>query len=494
MGPGQWADAGMYLQTVMLLLRADGSYAGTSRGRGNRMICTQFIDSYLSASDVVTYRVRCANPITRFASTRSHLWSYNMLTPQRRLWRRATVLIALSTMLVTAIPAQASETNPIAEVAGAYAVFNEPGATGQRDYAVEEHFIELVEQTPAGEQISGAMFSWTRTEVASALADAQARGVEVRLAVDKEGAGGTTNTDPNNEAIAILKSAGLTRLTFCSGPNNSGQQQTGCIANRSYSINHQKLFSFSATNGMTDVIFTGSQNWTNSQNNQFNNAVIVHGDPNLYAFFGKHFDNMLGQRKNNNYFNSADGYYRTDDLSVTVYFSPRATSNGGNGTEASTDTIARILSYIGTQQGSCSLEVAHASFTDARVAVADQLVRIAKLGCDIKVLYGDMGSSVRSKLSAQSGISLKRFYDNDSSNENPVSVHSKYINFSGTYNAKPNRDIVFTGSQNLTGPALRNHDEVLLKVEIPEATAAYADNFDLLWTRAACVNPPSGPC
>ena len=27
MGPGQWADAGMYLQTVMLLLRAEGLHS-----------------------------------------------------------------------------------------------------------------------------------------------------------------------------------------------------------------------------------------------------------------------------------------------------------------------------------------------------------------------------------------------------------------------------------------------------------------------------------
>lgn len=411
-----------------------------------------------------------------------------------RRWLFATVAVALAALAATAIPALAEQPATPTEVAGAYAVFNEPGTTGQRDFAVEEHFIELVEQTPAGEQINGAMFSWTRTEVATALADAQARGVDVRLAIDKEGAGGTTNTDPNNEAVAILKSAGFTQLTWCEGPGTSGDQQTGCVANRGYSINHQKLFSFSATNGMTDVVFNASQNWTNSQNNQFNNAVVVHGDADLYAFFGRHFDNMLQQRKNNDYFNSSDGYYRTEDRSVTVYFSPRATANGGNGTEPATDTIALILGYIEQQQGTCEVDVAHASFTDARVAVADELVRLAKLGCQVRVVYGDMGSTVHSKLSAQSGVSLKRFYDNSSGNENPVSVHSKYINFSGTYNGTPDREIVFTGSQNLTGPALRNHDEVLMKVEIPEATDAYAANFDLLWERAACVDPPSGGC
>ncbi|GAA4899897.1 phosphatidylserine/phosphatidylglycerophosphate/cardiolipin synthase-like enzyme [Stackebrandtia albiflava] len=412
----------------------------------------------------------------------------------RRPGRLTAITIALAATVAAGQPATAEEVRPQDAVEGAYTVFNRPGPDGTPDYAVEEHFIDLVEATPAGAQIHGAMFSWTRVGVAEALADAQARGVEVSLAVDKEGSGGTTNTDPGNQAIATLKAAGFTRLTFCEGDGDSSRQQTGCIADRDYSINHQKLFSFSQTGDLTDVVWVSSQNWTNSQNNQYNNAVVIHGDAELHDFFVRHFDNMLDQRKDNDYFNSPDGYYRTEDKSVTVYFSPRADSTGGNGTEARTDTVALILGYIKTQQGSCTLDVAHASFTDARIAVADQLVRIARLGCDIRVVYGSMGSRVFAKLDAQSGISLKRYHDESPGNVATVSVHSKYIAFSGTYNGKPGRDIVFTGSHNLTGPALRNHDEILVKVEIPQATDGYAQNFETLWTNAVCSHPSSGSC
>lgn len=34
MGPGQWADTGMYLQTVMLLLRAEGLHSCRTVGDG----------------------------------------------------------------------------------------------------------------------------------------------------------------------------------------------------------------------------------------------------------------------------------------------------------------------------------------------------------------------------------------------------------------------------------------------------------------------------
>ena len=416
--------------------------------------------------------------------------------PRKNLWRPAVVVAAAVSLLGVAIPAMSESSQPgTTGTDAAYAVFNEPNPDGSPDFAIEDHIIKLVNETPAGEDIYGAMFSWTREPVAQALADAQARGVNVRLAIDGGGAGNSTNNNPDNAAINILKDAGLTELVFCEGPGNTQYQQTGCIADREYSINHNKLFSFSATGDMTDVVLSASQNMTNSQGSLFNNAVVVPGDTGLYDFFTKHFTNLLAQKKNNNYFNSPDGYYRTDDNNVTAYFSPRADSSGGNATEPKTDTYNLLLGYIKDQSGTCKLDIVHAEFTDARVAVADQLVRLAGLGCDIRLVYGSMGDKVFSKLSGTSGIELKRFYDSPGDDSRPVlSVHSKYIDFTGDYNGTPDRHIVFTGSQNLTGPSLRNHDETLLKVEIPKVADAFDSNFETVWSRATCQNPNNGEC
>jgi phosphatidylserine/phosphatidylglycerophosphate/cardiolipin synthase-like enzyme len=412
--------------------------------------------------------------------------------------RRVAVVVAALAVTGVVAPMSYAAEEPHTTVAGAYSVFNVPSTDYRPDYAIEDHLIELINETPAGEDIYGAMFSWTRIPVAEALRDAQARGVDVRLAIDKGGSQGTTNTDPDNVAIQTLKAADLTQLTFCEGPGTSGLQQTACISNREYSINHNKLFSFSKTGSMAEVVFSASQNMTNSQGNLFNNAVVIHGDAALYGFFARHFTNMLEQKKNNNYFNSPDGYYRTDDNSVTVYFSPRADSNGNSTTQPSTDTVNLLMGYIKDQPGPCTLDIVHAEFTNARIAVADQLVRIAKLGCKIRLVYGSMADTVYSRLSQSSNIEMKRYYDRASTDpEDPrdaVGVHSKYINFSGNYNGTPNRDIVFTGSQNLTGPSLRNHDETLLKVEIPAVTQGFADNFETVWSRARCHNPTSGSC
>ena len=53
---------------------------------------------------------------------------------------------------------------------------------------------------------------------------------------------------------------------------------------------------------------------------------------------------------------------------------------------------------------------------------------------------------------------------------------------------------VFTGSHNITGPALRNHDETLVKIEHPTVWNDFHANFETLWSRAKCVNPDNGSC
>lgn len=362
-----------------------------------------------------------------------------------------------------------AEPSPQAVQIGAYAVFNHPSADNDPDYAIEEHAIELIDGAPAGSSIHGAMFSWTRDTVAQALARARDRGVHVHLAIDREGSDGV-NADPENAAIATLRNAGFDRLVFC---GNDALGNSSCIGNRENSINHNKLFAFSETNGMTDVVLVGSQNWTNSQNSNFNNAVVVHGDPDLYAAFLRHFENLLDQRRDNNYHQSPDGYFRSDASNVRVFFSPNADSNGGTEAEAATDIMAKRLTWVTKYESGCGIDVAHAQFTGPRKPVADELIRIAGLGCKVRIT-GGMTDYIYDHLSGRQNITIRRLDH----------MHSKYMIVRGNYNDKPNRTLVFTGSHNLTGPALRAHDETLIRVERPEISSAFQENFELIWDRA----------
>ncbi|SDN43445.1 phospholipase D-like domain-containing protein [Allokutzneria albata] len=375
-------------------------------------------------------------------------------------WRRVVTLLFAATVGLGAVPAQAA----VAAAPGAYTVFNNPTASTP-DYRIESDLVSLVDGAPAGSEIHGEMFTWTRTPVATALKNAQARGVKVYLAVDREGSGGA-NLKPDNEAIKILKGAGLTRLVFCGNASYSS-----CISNRTGAINHNKVFMFSKTKNMTNAVWVASFNLTNSQNSQFNNAVVVHGDKPLYDFFDQHLDTMLNQKRTADY----NKYFRSDTAQVRAYLSPRADSSGGTSAEHATDTVAQVLKYVKFESG-CTVDVAHAQFTGPRKPVIDELIRVGKLGCKVRVLIGEnLSQYVSDALKGQTNITVRQL----------PNLHSKYIVVKSHYNDAAKRQLVFTGSHNLTGPALRTHDETLIRVERPEVSKAYSDNFAAIWPKRA---------
>ncbi|GAB2955089.1 hypothetical protein GCM10027280_49350 [Micromonospora polyrhachis] len=381
--------------------------------------------------------------------------------------------------------AEAAETPEMAATFSAYTRFNVPADNGTRDRTIEDEIVALTDAVPTGSYIRGAMFSWTSPVVAEALARAAARGVVVRLVIDREGAG-NVNLDPANAAIRTLKAANLDDLVFCGSSSSSVTGSSGCVANFSNSINHNKFFTFSTSGTKKRVVLLASQNLTFSQNNQFNNAVVVHEDYDLYDHFTRYFNEMRAQRKDNDFFTAADGYYKSPNTAVTLYHSPRASG----------DTARNVLSYVTRYESGCSVEVAQAMFTDPRALVATELLRIARLGCQVRIVYGSMGADVHGTLRGSTNVSMKKYYDAESDNYDGrvVTVHSKYLVVKGNYNGTPGRTIVFTGSHNLTGPSLRNHDETFVKIEHPTVSADYRANFATLWSRAKCVNPDNGSC
>ncbi|MEV6824589.1 hypothetical protein [Amycolatopsis sp. NPDC051102] len=54
------------------------------------------------------------------------------------------------------------------------------------------------------------------------------------------------------------------------------------------------------------------------QGNMFNNALLTHGDPDLYGFYLGHVQKMLAQKKNNDYLADA-GYHKSLTTMVTSY-------------------------------------------------------------------------------------------------------------------------------------------------------------------------------
>ncbi|WP_206786240.1 phospholipase D-like domain-containing protein [Amycolatopsis sp. MtRt-6] len=394
-------------------------------------------------------------------------------------FKALTVAVGALLALAGSGLAHAAPAAVAADATGMEAIFNNPPENGDRDHAIETRLVQLANATPAGAEIHVSLFSWTRPAFAEAIKAAQARGVKVRIALD-----GAADDDPANTAMPILKSAGLTQLVFC----GTGGLNTGCIAHDGspHSINHDKLWMFSEAEGKKNVVVIGSHNLTTVQGNMFNNALLTHGDPDLYGFYLGHMQKMLAQKKNNNYFADA-GYHKTLTTMVTSYLSPRADSTGGTSEEFATDTWAQLLKYITKYEAGCSLNVVQANIADSRTPVVTELARIAKLGCKVRIVYDDMGTAALAALKGKANVTLKKF--STTVNDREITVHSKYMLYTGNYSEKAGRQLVFTGSHNISGAALRDNDEILIKVENAGISAAYQDNFGTILARAKCTAP-----
>jgi hypothetical protein len=235
-----------------------------------------------------------------------------------------------------------------------------------------------------------------------------------------------------------------------------------------------------------DVVVIGSYNLTAVQGNMFNNALLIHGDPDLYGFYLGHVRKMLAQKKDNDYYATA-GYHKTLTTMVTSYLSPRADSKGGTSEEFATDTWAQLLKYVTKYEAGCSLNVVQADIADSRTPVVTELVRIAKLGRKVRIVYDDLGTAALAALKGKANVTLKRF--DTTVNDREITVHSKYMLYTGNYSDKGGRALVFTGSHNVSGAALRDNDEILIKVENAAISAAYQDNFGTILSRAKCSAP-----
>lgn len=395
----------------------------------------------------------------------------NMRRVNRAAVYTAALALAMGAIAVPAGSAQHAEPTGTAmdsAIDDAYTVFGEP--IDGDDTAIEDELVELVNNTPAGASIHGAMYSWNREPVADALADAQERGVDVHLAVDWEGYNGT-NADPENAAIDTLEKANLTEFVLC---NDGDDDSSACISAREDSINHNKTFTFSETGEHQNAVYAASHNLTPSQNANFNDAVIVAGDRQLYEGFVGYLTALRAEDKDNDFFNTPAGQVESSAGDVVAKFSPRADSDGGTDEDASTDTIVDALDKVTAQDG-CKVDVAHAQFTSPRAAVADELIRLSEAGCTVRVAGG----------SNLTDPTKEKFDGTDVEVRQDDSLHSKYMVVRGTIDGETDRALVLAGSHNLNRPALRVHDETSIQVELGEIVADYEDNFEVIWQHLA---------
>ncbi|MGE3668387.1 MAG: phosphatidylserine/phosphatidylglycerophosphate/cardiolipin synthase family protein [Polyangiaceae bacterium] len=331
-------------------------------------------------------------------------------------------------------------------------VFTVPLAGGANDTTIEAKLGELAKAAAPGSQIRISLYHWSRQAIAYRFVDAQKAGVDVRVVLDP-----TNKNDQGDDwaGVATLKSELPSgHVTVC----NESAGQGACIGSDT-GINHNKFFLFSELNdGSKHVVVQSSANLTTTQLHKHNNLVIIRDDKALYDAYLSYWTDLQAQQQDLNYYRSFDG-----DTGTKAYFYPRASG----------DTILGVLDNVTCDAGT-TIRVAMAFFTTGRSEIADKLVSKQQQGCAVTVVLDqeNLSSGVASTLKS-GGVSLYVF-PTGSAGEG---LHSKILIIHGTYTGTANRGLVWTGSHNYTGPALRGNDEALLKLDDPEVYAAFDANF-----------------
>ncbi|HUS27987.1 MAG TPA: phospholipase D-like domain-containing protein [Kofleriaceae bacterium] len=333
--------------------------------------------------------------------------------------------------------------------------FTNPAAHAGHDTNIIRETIRLIDATPKGETIHAAIHSLVLNNVVTALVAAKQRGVTVLVAED-----GSDEFDADDSPRQLAAALGANHV-FCGDRRANGN--FGCITTDSSGIMHTKLMTFSKTAApdgtlRTNVTWFGSANMTHATGeNTFNNTITIYGDTELYTKLDKYFMQLFQQKHfaNNDYYNADADRGFVVSPTTRIYLSP----------EQDSDLIKNRLNDI-VPGASCEVRAAQAMIFDSRPDLIDQLIRVKKGGCLVRVATGHIQSQSLARLKA-ANISVKH-----------AKLHDKYVLVDAKFaDSTARRTIVFTGSHNWTKSANYANDELFSRLEDQAVYDAFLAHF-----------------
>ncbi|MFF5427714.1 MULTISPECIES: phosphatidylserine/phosphatidylglycerophosphate/cardiolipin synthase family protein [unclassified Streptomyces] len=392
---------------------------------------------------------------------------------RRRLSATFIALVLTVGAIGSAQSATAEETAP-AETAAVPALgplFNTPtSADPAAQNAIKNRVRELIAAADDGSTIRMAMYHLWDTTIAQELARAHStRGIDVQVVLDE-----TTVSAPegNPASYDTLKAALGTDIAKSSYVTLCAKGRS-CLGSTTSGINHNKFLLFSSVGGgaATQVVLQTTSNLTTSNYSRYwNSAVGFAGNPTLYAAYTSYFTKLTQQDR------AAWDYTSAGAADYKAYFFPRA------GTTDETDTVVNTLDNVGCtwsdSAGTHRTAIRVAMLKITRQAVADKLRSLAAAGCTVDIVYSETDTGTWNALHGQSRLTARCYqHDHDSVSETPNRiVHSKNLMIDGMY-AGAREKLVFTGSHNWSGPALRDNDETMLRITTPAVYDAFVANF-----------------
>jgi phosphatidylserine/phosphatidylglycerophosphate/cardiolipin synthase-like enzyme len=370
-------------------------------------------------------------------------------------------------------PADASEPGDPPEVTlvGRWqSYFNEPGpANGYTDSTLRDRLVAYISGAVPGSEIRAHVTTLSGAAsmrvVVDALIAAHDRGVVISMVHN-----GDSFFFPELER----RLGG--RYVHCGTPEV--ENNTACLSSVDDGTHHMKNWYFShvdlGSNVYEHLVVATSYNITVTQSQQFNDMLAVSGNQELYDAHVAVFDDYLHQRKTDDRHGEPGGrIFVPSAATYTAEFSPQKAG----------DMIADALERISQYEEGCALRVATLNLT--RSAIIGQLVRIAELGCEVRVVTGTkLSADNQSRLNA-AGIQTRNVDIVHGGGH--TSLHNKMMVYNGFYDTpvgahrKDDRVWVWTGSQNFTARPLRFRDDVFVGISRLGVYNNYAAHFETIW-------------
>lgn len=409
---------------------------------------------------------------------------------RRGLWATAVALVA-SVVLSPAVGGSGSVagavTSPVYSPADGV-VFNNPKGTRAEQRAIITQIDKAIDATPAGGTIVMAQYLFDIDSTADKLVSAFARGVHVQVLIDDG------NVTAQSERVALALGEDRTKQSFVTTCKHS------CMADTA-SVMHAKFYLFSRAGAATDVSMVSSANpYTGNTVNSWNNIHTMVGNSVLYGSLLQYFHDMIADRTDLNY------YRTTTSGKYKLYLFPRAVQPG-----VDTVVLSGVLDHVACsgaapgygRQGHTVVRVAMWGWTAARIDLARKLWALHDRGCRVEVILNGARTNARviaALLKKSSAYGVMKVYDawvdKNHNDYAEVYMHHKLLAVDGKWFGHPTTKIVYTGSQNFTGPATRANNDILFRVHDDATYDAYAHNLDFIrdgYTKKITVAPAPTP-
>ncbi|MDQ3934839.1 MAG: hypothetical protein M3340_09455 [Actinomycetota bacterium] len=399
--------------------------------------------------------------------------------------------LCLSVGVLTLAPGVANASGAPVEEARANGTFvqmtfNDP-EPGTSDTTITDHLRNLITDAHPHSDVRVALHSITGRGIKDAIVgetpgqDLGAGDVTVVMDGTKMGSSGSLAWELKRDVQA---NGG--RFVIC-GPNNSPDDTSdmgACLGNRATSRQHAKYVLIEAGWKRTgasqgyhsSIVWMGSANITASSGwEAYNDAATVYGDADLYnGLVNEIFDVAASESWSSNDFYdnpNGNGYVHGPSANVSVFASPETTTGR--------DQLLERLNDVRPGPG-CTVAVMQMLFQGERGQdIARKLERIrwpswpsSSPQCSVYVLVDRKSDGSPSLGDAVEDILC------DSVRPVPVKsfqgIHDKALLISADY-LGAYKQVVFTGSHNISDPAREENDEVLARVG--QGSGAIYDRF-----------------